>query len=395
MHIAHVQGIFSPEHGGPTQSLSNYCQGQVAAGHRVELWTLEGYPHTSPAVRLPPPVEMHVFPVAAPAKLGRSAPLRRQLTQAAPADVYHLHGAWLRALHYGAVQARRHHRPYVVELMGTYETWARDQKWFQKRLARWWFQDRLLHGATCLHVNSGQEAQQLRDLGFRTPIAVLPVGVDLVELDRQLAGLPVAPLPDALLPTQPFLLFLSRLHPKKGLHLLIRAWARLLQSGVPISPELLLVIAGTGSPAYLAECRQLAEQLGVARRCRWLGYVDEVQKNWLLHHARCYVLPTSSENFGNVVAEALAHGTPVITTRHTPWADLETYRCGWLVDNTEPELCFALRQALALDDAARARYGQAGRRLVEEKYALATVLAKLSEVYEWLHGRRPRPDCLV
>ena len=442
MKIAHIQGIFSPEHGGPAQSLTNYCRGQVAAGHRVEVWTLEGYPHTSPAIRLPPPVETHVFAVEPPSRLGGSARMRKALERAEPADVYHLHGAWLRAMQYAAAAALRRKRPYVLEIMGMYEPWALGQKWMQKRLVRWWFQDRILREAACLHVNSSQEAAYLRQLGFQNPIAVIPVGVDLIKLEMQQAEVNSQPPPSALRPPwpvksapllhraalrsqlpapssqlpafasyapssapsspsdlagRPFVLYLSRLHPKKGLDLLIRSWAKNRKSeiGNRKSDDWRLVIAGTGPQDYVNECRQLADRLGIASQCLWLGHVDEGQKSWLFTNAHCYVLPTSSENFGNTVAEALAHGTPVITTRHTPWSDLPKYACGWMVDNTEEELCPALEQALGLDAAARARMGDAGRPLVREKYSLPSVLNSVEAVYQWVAGSGSKPECVT
>ena len=236
MKIFHVQGIFSPEHGGPTQSLANYCRGQAAAGHQVEVWTLEGFPHTSPAIRLPAPVAMHVFPLQPPARLGCSSALRRALEQSDPPDVYHLHGAWLRAMACGANAARRQKRPYVLEVMGMYEGWALRQKWLQKRLVRWWFQDRVLRDANCLHVNSHQEADDLRKLGFKVPVAVIPVGVDLVKLERLKAETLKQEFPAESplreLKNRPFILFLSRLHSKKGLDLLIRAWANVQVSAI-------------------------------------------------------------------------------------------------------------------------------------------------------------------
>jgi glycosyltransferase involved in cell wall biosynthesis len=451
MNIAHIQGIFSPEHGGPAQSLTNYCRGQVAAGHRVSVWTLEGFPHTSAAIRLESPIEMHVCRVNQPVRLGCSTEMCRQLRAADVPDVYHLHGAWLRAMHYGAVEAVRRKRPYVVELMGMYEPWALGQKWLQKRLARWWFQDRILRGAACLHVNSNQEAGYLRELGFKTPVAVIPVGADVEKIERLKAetlklepgpvrlenkkefqpgsasasgasfGAPpkdsaatpspisssqvvsvsefqlsafnnasISQLPSPLgLDGRPFVLFLSRLHPKKGLDLLIRCWAKNRKSD-----DWMLVIAGTGTPDYVNQCRELAEQLGIANQCLWLGHVDELQKSWLFTYAHCYALPTSSENFGNTVAEALAHGTPVITTRHTPWTDLPKHRCGWLVDNTETELCGALDEAMRLSVATRQAMGGNGIALVRGKYSLELVCKNILAVYEWVLGGGPKPDCV-
>jgi len=367
--------------------LTNYCNGQVAAGHQVELWTLEGFPHTSSAIRLPAPVAMHVFKVDAPVRLGGSALMRKQFQQAGPADVYHLHGAWLRAMHYGAGAAKQNRRPYILEIMGMFEPWALDQKWLQKRLARWWYQDGILHGAACLHVNSHEEAGYIRALGFKTPIAVVPVGVDISKIGKD-EPVKAGSLPQDL-KGRPFVLYLSRLHPKKGLDLLIRSWAKIKR------PDWMLVIAGTGDHNYVGECRQLADQLGVANQCLWLGHVDELLKSRLFTNAHCYVLPTSSENFGNAVAEALAHKTPVITTRYTPWKDLPKHGCGWVIDNTESELCSALNEAIQMDAPTRQAMGIIGETLVRDHYSLELVCKDILAVYEWVLGSRSKPECVV
>ncbi len=398
MKICHVQGIFSPEHGGPARSLANYCRSQTKAGHQVSVWALEGFPNTSAAIRLEPPVEMHVCRVDSPARLGGSSELRRQLGEAESPDIYHLHGAWLRAMHYGAVEAARRKRPYVLELMGMYEPWALRQKWLQKRMVRWWFQDRILGEAACLHVNSTQEAEYLRKLGFKPPIAVIPVGVDLEENDQRKATLP-SESPWHELDGRPFVLFLSRLHPKKGLELLIRAWATVQRSRHSTldtrHSDWLLVIAGAGTQSYVDECRQLAAELGIAEQCLWAGHVDESLKSWMFSRAQCYVLPTSSENFGNVIAEALAHGTPVITTRHTPWTDLPKHRCGWLINNTESEMSQALNEAMRMDAATRQEMGKNGEELIRRCYSLELVCRNIQAVYEWVLGGGARPGCVV
>ncbi len=472
MKICHVQYSFAIENGGPARSLSNYCRGQVAAGHEVSLWTLEGFPQWPSAIRLPPPVEMRVFRVEPPTKLGRSAEMRRQLRRAGSPDIYHLHGVWLQAMHYGADEARRRNRPYVLETAGMYEPLGLRQKWLPKRVARWWFQDRILHEAACLHVNSNQEAENIRELGFKAPIAVIPVGVDLeniekrkaeilklesegqfrhltpalspveAERERKVEMLPgeVAKQPAGIqngfhrpkglhgpreaetleseagsqksevsrpssvvcrpiseqLAGRPFILYLSRIHPKKGLDLLIRAYAKTRKSeiGNRKSDDWMLVIAGSGEQSYVDRCRRLAAELGVANQCLWLGHVDELQKSWLFTHAHSYVLPTSSENFGNTVAESLAHGTPVITTIHTPWKELEERGCGWFVDNTETEVGRALHEVFALDAVSRGRMSESGQRLVRERYSLGAVLKDINAVYEWLSGRGDIPACV-
>lgn len=384
MFIAHVQGIFSPEHGGPTHSLSNYALGQARAGHRVSVWALEGFAHTSPAIRLPSPVESHIFPTDWPGVLGRSQAMRHALLAAPKPDVVHLHGCWLRAMHYAAERARRDRIPYLLEVMGMYEPYSLRQKWARKRVARLWFQDAILRNAHCLHVNSPSEAEALQDLGFAAPIAVIPVGTPVPDLEapETVAGLEA-------IRGRRFVLFLSRIHPKKGVDLLLRAWA-----AVRKSDDMALVIAGTGDPDHVAEAKRLAENLEVADSCIWPGRVTAEQKHWLLARACVFVLPSYSENFGNVVAEALAHATPVITTTGTPWKELAKRGCGWTVEPKPTALRLALCEALAHSPEELRTMGNAGRRWAIESLSVEHVLADLDLVYGWLVGGGPCPACV-
>ncbi len=386
MHITHVQGIFSPEHGGPAHSLTNYCVGQAKRGHHVSAWVLEGFPETSPAIRLPPPVETVAHRVHFPFALGRSSSMRRALSCAESPDVFHLHGTWLRAMHYGAEEARLRRVPYVVEPMGMYESYGLRTKWLRKRLARWWFQDKLLERAQCLQVNSRREGEQLRQLGFRNPLAVIPVGVDTAAIFNR----PVASTPWPELNGR-FFLFLSRIQEKKGIELLLNAWATLAAA----SPDWTLVIGGTGSPQYVSHCRQLADHLGIAARCKWVGHLTEAEKSWALSHADFFILPSFSENLGNVVAEALAHGTPVITTDATPWQEMTKRKCGWITSPTIQELTSVLEEAMRHDPTRLKEMGERGRQWCVSHFALERVLEDLDAVYGWLTGASAKPTCVV
>jgi glycosyltransferase involved in cell wall biosynthesis len=386
MRISHVQGVFSPEHGGPVYSLSSYCRGQARQGHQVSLWVLEGYPHTSPAVRLEAPVEMHVFKASLPFRFGRSSAMRRALAAAQSSDIYHLHGAWMRAPYYGAVEARKRRRPYLIEMMGTYEAYSLRVKALRKWLARVWYQDRVLKGAACLHVNSEVEAEQIRRLGFDQPIVIIPVGVDMDAIGQHLPVLDkIERWPE--LGGRRFILFLARIHPKKGIELLLDAWKEVVKD----FPEWVLVVAGTGSPDYVSKCQKFAVEGGLEKNCIWAGQVNELEKSWLYARSAYYVLPSYSENFGSTVVESLGHGTPVITTRHTPWALLPEINCGWIADATLPSLESTLRSALAADEVARRRMGQNGRLFVEKSYSQRSVSQKLEDTYQWLLGG-PQPD---
>jgi len=388
MHIAHIQGLFSPEHGGPTLSLRNYATEQARRKHRVTVRALTGFKHVSPAETLDAPIDFFVGRVSSPRRLGVSPELKRKLREDPTPDIYHLHGAWLRGVYYGAAEAKRRDRPYVWELMGMYEPYGLNISRKAKAIARRWYQDRVLHQASCLHANSIIEAQNLRSLGFRKPIAVIPVGVDMRERESRLPYLTgTSTQSDG---EGPFALFLARIHPKKGVPMLLQAWA----AAAPGS-DWKLVLAGSGDVEFVEECKSTASALGIAEQCVWTGHVSEEQKRALFRDASFYVLPTYSDNFANSVAEALAHELPVLTTTATPWQELAERGCGWISEPNPAAIADGLMGAFVQPPATLKRMGKIGAGLVQEKYSLEASTRKMEMLYEWILGGGPCPDFVL
>ena len=174
------------------------------------------------------------------------------------------------------------------------------------------------------------------------------------------------------------ILFLSRIHVKKGINFLIEAVAVMKDElkGYKIN------IAGEGEEDYIGELRQLASRLGVTDNIRFIGGIYGDKKWELFRNADLFVLPTHSENFGIVVAEALVCGTPVVTTKGTPWHELRTENCGWWTEvGTEPTIN-ALRAFLQLTVNDLGKMGRNGRRLVERKYSSKKVAEDMVALYK-------------
>ena len=390
MKIEHILGIFSPEHGGPTIGIGNYVRGQAAHGHQIKLRVLEGFPNTSPAVRLNSVVDQQIFPVAMPAVSCRSPKLKAFLKREPSPDLYHLHGTWPLPSKYGADEARRRRIPYVVEMMGSYQPHELVRKPWRKRLFRSWFADRMLHEASCIHTNSRMEMEQLIALGFRGPFAPIPVGFDTAaatEMERQLNGTP----PEFAIQwkTSRFVLFLARVHPNKGIELLLEAWARLAKD----FPDVRLVVAGPGQPDYKSDLVAKTKSLGIGR-IDFLNYVTELEKVWLYKNAFVYCLPSFGENFGATIQDALGFGTPVITTRRTPWWGIEHQSVGWLAEPNVSSVEEKLRQALGLGNADRTLISEKARKWIRQEFSLEEAINKQLQMYAWLCGGE-RPGFVV
>jgi len=383
MRIAHVIGIFSPEHGGPVVSCRNYALSQARLGHEVSLYTLEGYAETSPALRLGEEVTQHVFRVNAPAKLGWSRRLRRLLLAAEPADVYHLHGIWLRAMYYGRLKARKERKPYLVEINGALDPLELASKPWRKRLVSWWYQDRLLREAGCIHVNSSREARHVRELGFDQPIAIIPAGFNSREMALLLEKAKAAPPSwGPMLQNAKVLLYLARVHPAKGIDLLLEAWRRLGARAAGWK----LVIVGPGDSREVAKWRKDYHDLEASGRCLWLGLVSDQDRAWIYDRSSVYVLPSRKENFGNTIQEAMGQAIPVITTTETPWQDIEEWECGWLCRPEVDDLCSAVARAIETGPEILAAMGRRGRAIINDRYSLEAVVDRQIEVYRWLSG---------
>jgi len=385
MIVEHIQGIFSPEHGGPMISLRNFAQGQSRKGLTVRVRVLEGFPDCSPALRLRAEIDQKIFQVGFPRVAGRSAALKRFLGTEEKPDIFHIHGAWHLAQKYGADEARRRGVPYTVEMMGSYQPEELSRKPWRKWLFRRAFQDQILRQAACIHANSIREAQQLRDLGFRGAFAIIPVGFDVETADALESGLADHTPPFANAPglaDQRYVLFLARVHKNKGVEVLLEAWSRLARDHANVA----LVIAGPSAVGYQAELAARYAPLVGSKKVIFLGYVDDWAKIWLYRHAAVYCLPSYSENFGATIQDALGYGTPVITTRNTPWHNLEALGMGWLADTEAKSLASHLHTALSLPTGVTEAMGAKARIWIRKEFALSAVIDEQIKLYQWLSG---------
>jgi glycosyltransferase involved in cell wall biosynthesis len=293
------------------------------------------------------------------------------------ADVLHGHGLYAGTNFIFGREARQQHKPLVYHVHGFFEPYILQRSRWKKRLVHWLFENDNFRAVRLWRALTPKEAGQIRACGLRQPIVVAPNGLNPAEFPKPLdSNTPIdTPLVKNLPKNALRLLFLGRIHPKKGLDLLLPAWAKLSA----LTKDWQLVIAGPDENSYLAQIRTLARSLGLQDQIVFTGPVTGVAKISLLHSADLFVLPSYSEGFSMSILEAMACELPVIATKACNFPDLLSREAGWECDATLDSLTDALRNAFTCSESGRKQRGQNGRRLVETHYVWPAIIRNLSE----------------
>jgi len=387
MKILHVITGISRSSGGPSRSSQGLVAAEYRAGVDAWIYPFDGADPWIEGVRKYQPKG---------AELSAA-----DLTQF---DLVHIHGIWDPRLHNVAKMCRAAKVPYIIAPRGMLEPWSLKQKWLKKRIARFLYQDKDLKCAAVLHATAESEAEQFRRLGFRNPVVVSPNGVNVPDKSLVVSR-------QSLAKGKKRVLFVSRMHPKKGVLELVEALSRLVVSHQSLVVnnwvvELVYTLNGEFEREYEAKVKARILELGMSYQDTdgkiitptptatphfiFTGPLNDDAKWDAYDRADLFVLPTYSENFGIVVAEALWAGVPVITTKGTPWSELEEYKCGKWIDlpaeGSNPSTWDALDEALgrmmAMSDAERGEMGKRGRKLVEEKYTWEAVCNAMLNGYK-------------
>ena len=302
-------------------------------------------------------------------------------------DVVHQHGIWTAQARVTAAMRRRK-VPTVVAPHGSLEPYAVRRSAWKKKIALALFERENLREASCLHATAESEVATLRDLGLRAPVAIIPNGVDESWLQTAADGERFR-ASHGIAPHERILLFVSRIDPKKGLPMLVAALARL---GHRLDGWR-VVIAGQDEKQHRAEVEALAAREQVA--IQFVGPIFGDEKRDMFAAADVFILPTHSDNFGIVIAEALGAGVPVITTHGAPWRELETHSCGWWVPIDVEHIAAAIDEARGTERERLRSMGERGRRLIRGRYTWPVVVERTLALYRWLTREAERPDFVV
>jgi glycosyltransferase involved in cell wall biosynthesis len=375
MRIAQVVPSLEARHGGPSRSVLGLATGLAACGHEVELLATE--PGETTVTQPAPGLTVRRFARQWPQSLSVSAGLRRYLGTR-QFDVIHNHALWLRPLHYAAQAARRMDCPLIISPRGMMSPWAWQHRRNRKALAQSLVHPAAFQHATAWHATSGEEAADIRRLGFAQPVCVSPNGIDLPTTPDLTAARHYWFERCPALGQKRVALFYSRFHPKKRVLELLDLW------GSKAPPGWLLLLVGIPEAYTVAALNDYALRQSMAAK---VAIFDGTDTPAPYAAAEVYLLPTHSENFGLTIAEAMAHGLPVITTDAAPWQGLRQHDAGQCVPWAE--FGHAMTALLRETPAALAARGMRGRQWMEAEFTWAKPAAKLAEFYTSLIAPSP------
>jgi glycosyltransferase involved in cell wall biosynthesis len=318
------------------------------------------------------------------ALLGSRTMKQAVLAAAEKGHVLHSSGLWRLPNVYPGWAAARTGCPLVVSPHGMLGPGALQFSSRKKRLFAALAQNRALAAVTCFHATSQKEVEDIRNYGLKTPIALIPIGIDVPENVTETShGSPGAP-------ARRTLLYLGRVHPKKGLDRLVEAWSRVEQR----FSNWQLSIVGPSEIGYGDLLRAQVRRAG-ANRVEFSDGLFGDEKLKAYRDADLFVLPTLDENFGMVVAESLANGTPVVCTKGAPWEGLERHGCGWWIDHGVEPLAGALSEAMSLPRAQLKAMGARGRDWMISDFSWRGIAADMEHLYRWCKSRGDAPPAFV
>lgn len=372
--MALLTAKLSPAAGGLAVSVPSLAYG-LETFDDIEPYVIGTIDHADPKAAQAWGPRVQAFATRGPVALQRAPGMAAALKTLNP-DVLDVQGLWTWSSKVSLDHHRRTERPYMITPRGMLDPWARSNSAWKKKLFGAFVETAHIDAAYVLRATANMEAQHFRNMGLKAPIATIPNAIETPPLAKRPPN-----------NGRRRVAFLSRVHPKKGIDYLLRAWSALEGQ----FPEWDLTIAGIDEKGHEAEMKALASRMGLAR-VDFPGPVYGAAKDAFYRATDLFVLPTHSENFGLVVAEALAQEVPVITTKNAPWSGLIKQECGWWIELDTAVLEASMHHAMSLPYGALQQMGENGRNWIANEFAPQKIARQVRDVYLWLAKRGPRPD---
>jgi len=291
-------------------------------------------------------------------------------------NIIHNHGLWRMPNLYPLAIKKEKNIKIIVSPRGSLSQAALNISKYKKNIFNTLFrQNDLLKECDSFHATSLKEKDEIRELGFKQPIAIIPNGIDIPSCTKKTFS-----------KNKIKFLFLGRIHPIKGLELLINAWKE-----IDDKKTILDICGYCEDENYYKSLKNLVKKLGISNIIFSDKVFGESKKNKFLEND-IFVLPSKTENFGLVVAEALSYGLPVIASENTPWKIIEEKKCGWIVSLNKENIISTINVAKNLSSESLKRIGNNGRLFVQDKYSWKKLNAQYVEYYNWVNAGGKTPE---
>lgn len=384
MNILIYTGVLSRKAGGLYYSVSGLAKSIISDGCDVVLTGFEDK-YTQEDVTIYRGVQVKKYRCLWPfRKAGLSYDVNRIMKRFAP-DIIHQQGIWsFLSLHTVIYKYIHGNCKTIITPRGMLDGWIIRRSPIKKWIVRKLFEDANMRNADCMHALCKSEYISMRKYGLKNPIAIIPNGVNIPYWNRDYQLFRNKDVRT--------MLFLSRLHPKKGVIELIKAYALIKENYPDIIKKWKLKIGGWGEETFIKEIKSFINLYGLENDIELLGAVYGNEKDKLLKDVDAFILPTYSEGLPMAVLEAWAYGLPVITTDYSNLPESFDYGAAFRVENDVRNLKKGLSSFLMKDDDEIISYGKKGYELVTRQFSWDAIGIKLRNLYDWLCGKADKPD---
>jgi len=387
MQVAHITPSMSFKGAGVSLALRELARHQADLGLEVALMSLKDRDAEHDAVRHEK-IACHTGALLGPRALGYSAELKRLLFDNHTANIVHCHGLWMYPSLLARQFAARRDIPLVISPHGMLDSWAMKNSTWKKKIAGWLYENRNLRSAACIHALCESEYQSIRAYGLTNPVAIIPNGIDLPD---PTAKQKAPPCTSKIGDDRKVILFLGRIHPKKGIDNLIRAWSILARTDAQLIESWRLVIAGWSQGGHEEELKQLVRELGLTDNISFVGPLHNEAKDAAFRSAKAFILPSFSEGLPMAVLEAWSYRLPVIMTRECNIPEGFEKAAAIEVRPDIESITKGLAKFAGLPQDDRSQLGRNGFDLANSRFTWSRIAADMIELYRWLLNQGPQP----
>ena len=382
IEVVHVTPSLSYKGGGVSLAFWKLASHQAELGLTVSLMGLKDR-YTSDDTPVYNNIRCYTGTVTGPRFLSYSSDLRRNLYSQHNADLIHVHGLWMYPGVAARITAAKARIPLIISPHGMLDSWALKNSIWKKKIAGWLYENRNLRSAACIHALCEPEYQSIRAYGLKNPVAIISNGVDLPNLTDKKVIPPWEPRVDA---DKNVMLFLGRIHPKKGLANLVKAWSKVKPK------DWILAIAGWDQGGHENQLKELVSEHGLTEDIIFLGPVFNDLKQACLQNASAFILPSFSEGLPMSVLEAWSYGLPVLMTKFCNIPEGFEANAAIEIQPESDSIAEGMKEFIALSSDEQGQIGRNGLELIKDKFTWPKIAAQMVDVYKWILEQGDKPD---